>query len=58
MIDPQRARDELGALVAGPLSDDDILDRYARVVWNSLTEPRPALRTLPRASRVTRRQAS
>ena len=39
MIDPQRARDELGALVAGPLSDDDILDRYARVVWNSLTEP-------------------
>lgn len=39
MIDPQRARDELGPLVTGALSDDDILDRYARVVWNSLTEP-------------------
>jgi len=39
VIDPQRARDELGPLVTGPLSDDGILDRYARVVWNSLTEP-------------------
>lgn len=39
MIDPQRARDELGPLVTGSLSDDAILDRYARVVWNSLTEP-------------------
>lgn len=39
MIDPQRARDELGPLVAGVFSDDDIVDRYARVVWNTLTEP-------------------
>lgn len=39
MIDPQRARDELGPLLTGPLSDDEILDRYARVVWNTLTEP-------------------
>ncbi|QPE03510.1 DNA-protecting protein DprA [Microbacterium schleiferi] len=39
MIDPQRARDELGPLVAGVLSDDDVVERYARVVWNTLTEP-------------------
>lgn len=39
MIDPQRARDELGPLVAGLLSDDDVVERYARVVWNTLTEP-------------------
>lgn len=39
MIDPQRARDELGPLVPGSLSDDEIVDRYARVIWNTLTEP-------------------
>lgn len=39
MIDLSRARDELGPLVVGALPDDEILDRYTRVLWNILTEP-------------------
>lgn len=39
MSEPTRAREQLGDLVARELTDDEVADRYATVVWNALAEP-------------------